>query len=181
MYFANLVFECIWSHTRCHFPQPSNSSTPDLFSSSIWGVACLLLQSSTVTHTSASSARTRNDVLRSAACGRPFSGSVLWVGLQSQWEKGYRWRCSHGINRFASSLILPYFFPLVIIANERSDNRNPLFGRMWECMRGCAGAKCENRLLLRNRTKQKCHRFACRALVGVGALECIRLYHAVPI
>ena len=33
MYFANLVFECIWSHTRCHFPQPSNSSTPDLFSS----------------------------------------------------------------------------------------------------------------------------------------------------
>lgn len=110
---------------------------------------------------------------------QPAGAHLVAVSCQS--EKGYRWRCSHGINRFATSLISPYSFPLVIIANEHSDNRNPLFGRMWECMRGCVGAKRENRLLLRNRTKQKCHRFACRALVGVDALECIRLYHAVPI
>ena len=41
-------------------------------------------------------------------------------------------------------------------------------------------AKRQNRLLLRSRTKQRCHRFACRALVGVGVLEIVGVYSAVP-
>lgn len=71
---------CIWMYLKS-YSLSFSSSTPDLFSSSIWGVACLLLQSSTVTHTSASSARTRKDVLRSCSrSGRKATGDDVRTG-----------------------------------------------------------------------------------------------------